>query len=419
VKNLAILAQIDTQKLELSDTLRIFEEFVGVKNYELSNHLGNVLATISDKTIFNTDHYNGIVYSAQLYYPFGWEIPTLSYTAKSYRYGFNGVEKAREIGEGVNTTFYREQDTRAGRWWSFDPRPNAAVSPYAMMENNPIAFSDVLGDTTRVYSAEDGMYKETINDNLPNQEIFMTKIKYDILNKANLNDNDKANVARRYTEYYIGENTRQKIKNVMLESNAEGKERFYILGVKGLPLTTFKTTIYLSSGGELDVIDVTSNIERTSNIIDGAQGQIAIDNYRSNNPDFFIIGWGHTHIKASAYTTSTTNSTFDMSKYVLPRLNRPTSPSPSPQEAGVGVWPVADYSPLLRNPYSKLEGGSPAIIATPHAYTIYSTMTRDNSQRGYKEVNNPPNPNMFFEKHRVYNYLNGNLIYDAYQEFGK
>jgi hypothetical protein len=96
VKNLAILAQIDTQKLQISDTLRIFEEFVGAKNYELSNHLGNVLATISDKTIFNTDHYNGIVYSAQLYYPFGWEIPTLSYTAKKYRFGFNGKEDDRE-----------------------------------------------------------------------------------------------------------------------------------------------------------------------------------------------------------------------------------------------------------------------------------------------------------------------------------
>jgi RHS repeat-associated protein len=155
VKNLAILAQIDTQKLQMSDTLRIFEEHVGAKNYELSNHLGNVLATISDKTIFNTDHYNGIVYSAQLYYPFGWEIPTLSYTAKKYRFGFNGVEKAREIGEGVNTTFYREQDTRAGRWWSFDPRPNAAVSPYAMMENNPIAFSDVLGDTVIMPNRQD------------------------------------------------------------------------------------------------------------------------------------------------------------------------------------------------------------------------------------------------------------------------
>jgi RHS repeat-associated protein len=150
VKNLAILAQIDMQKLELSDTLRIFEEFVGAKNYELSNHLGNVLATISDKTIFNTDHYNGIVYSAQLYYPFGWEIPTLSFAAKSYRYGFNGVEKAREIGEGVNTTFYREQDTRAGRWWSVDPISHPEQTPYSMMDGNPIIGTDVDGADTRV-----------------------------------------------------------------------------------------------------------------------------------------------------------------------------------------------------------------------------------------------------------------------------
>jgi hypothetical protein len=60
VKNLAILAEIDTQKLQLSDTLRIFEERVGAKNYELSNHLGNVLATISDKTIFNYGYYSSI-----------------------------------------------------------------------------------------------------------------------------------------------------------------------------------------------------------------------------------------------------------------------------------------------------------------------------------------------------------------------
>ena len=60
VKNLAILAQIDTQRQQMSDTLRIFEERVGAKNYELSNHLGNVLATIGDKTIFNYGYYSSI-----------------------------------------------------------------------------------------------------------------------------------------------------------------------------------------------------------------------------------------------------------------------------------------------------------------------------------------------------------------------
>jgi RHS repeat-associated protein len=145
VKNLAILAQIDTQKLELSDTLRIFEEFVGAKNYELSNHLGNVLATISDKTIFNTDHYNGIVYSAQLYYPFGWEIPTLSYTAKKYRFGFNGKEDDREW--HAQDYGFRLYTPREGRFIGVDPitAQYPELTPYQFASNRPIDGVDLDG----------------------------------------------------------------------------------------------------------------------------------------------------------------------------------------------------------------------------------------------------------------------------------
>jgi RHS repeat-associated protein len=145
VKNLAILAEIDTQKLELSDTLRIFEEFVGVKNYELSNHLGNVLATISDKTIFNTDHYNGIVYSAQLYYPFGWEIPTLSYTAKKYRFGFNGKEDDREW--HAQDYGFRLYTSREGRFIGVDPitAQYPELTPYQFASNTPIQAVDLDG----------------------------------------------------------------------------------------------------------------------------------------------------------------------------------------------------------------------------------------------------------------------------------
>ncbi len=74
-------------------------------------------------------------------------MPGRKYQQGSYRFGFNGTEKVLELGEGHNTTFFREQDTRIGRWWSFDPRPNLSVSPYAMMEGNPIMYSDMLGDT--------------------------------------------------------------------------------------------------------------------------------------------------------------------------------------------------------------------------------------------------------------------------------
>jgi RHS repeat-associated protein len=145
VKNLAILAQIDTQKLQMSDTLRIFEEFVGAKNYELSNHLGNVLATISDKTIFNTDHYNGIVYSAQLYYPFGWEIPTLSYSAKKYRFGFNGKEDDREW--HAQDYGFRLYTPREGRFIGVDPitAEYPELTPYQFASNTPIAAVDLDG----------------------------------------------------------------------------------------------------------------------------------------------------------------------------------------------------------------------------------------------------------------------------------
>jgi RHS repeat-associated protein len=139
------LAEIDTQKLQMSDTLRIFEERVGAKNYELSNHLGNVLATISDKTIFNTDHYNGIVYSAQLYYPFGWEIPTLSYSAKKYRFGFNGKEDDREW--HAQDYGFRLYTPREGRFIGVDPitAQYPWYTPYQFAGNKPIAAVDLDG----------------------------------------------------------------------------------------------------------------------------------------------------------------------------------------------------------------------------------------------------------------------------------
>jgi len=76
-----------------------------------------------------------------------------TFVAQDYTYGFNGIEDASEIGEGHNTTFYREQDTRIGRWWSIDPKNREFESPYVMMGNNPIWYSDFLGDTIIVESA--------------------------------------------------------------------------------------------------------------------------------------------------------------------------------------------------------------------------------------------------------------------------
>lgn len=207
----------------------------GKKFFELTNHLGNVLATVADKKIgisYNNstlDHYEPLIISSQEYYPFGMLMPgrgrklvlgqfgdgiggndggssnpypaTLTITSRAgnqpseyvatdlitfdpgfesgvndefvayieangvsvpvpgdpgsvafsrggYRYGFNGQEKIDEIaGEGNhNTALFWEFDTRIGRRWNLDPQPVVGISAYSGLTNNPIFYSDVLGN---------------------------------------------------------------------------------------------------------------------------------------------------------------------------------------------------------------------------------------------------------------------------------
>ena len=73
----------------------------------MANHLGNVLATISDKQFgVTTDsvvqYYLPDVVSANDYYPFGMLQPGRSYaqSGTGYRYGFNGKEKDDEVKGG-------------------------------------------------------------------------------------------------------------------------------------------------------------------------------------------------------------------------------------------------------------------------------------------------------------------------------
>ncbi|MFN9319572.1 MAG: hypothetical protein ACK58Q_03225, partial [Chitinophagales bacterium] len=53
-------------------------------------------------------------------------------TQRTYYFGFNGQEKDDEVyGAGnLNTAEFWEYDTRIGRRWNTDPRPNISVSSY-------------------------------------------------------------------------------------------------------------------------------------------------------------------------------------------------------------------------------------------------------------------------------------------------
>ena len=84
------------------------------------------------------------------YYPFGMQIPGRSFSPKEYRFGFHTQERSDELHQNHYTAEYWEYDSRIGRRWNQDPKPNPSISNYAAFANNPIFYTDVLGDSINV-----------------------------------------------------------------------------------------------------------------------------------------------------------------------------------------------------------------------------------------------------------------------------
>ncbi|PZR26530.1 MAG: hypothetical protein DI535_14065 [Citrobacter freundii] len=128
---------------------------VGKRRYELGNHLGNVLAVISDQKLAvnngsgNIDHYIAEVLSQNEYYPFGMGMVGRKYDVEGYRYGFNGKENDNEVkGEGNQQDYgLRIYDPRLGKFLSTDPliAKFPDLTPYQYASNNPIKFIDIDG----------------------------------------------------------------------------------------------------------------------------------------------------------------------------------------------------------------------------------------------------------------------------------
>lgn len=91
----------------------------------------------------------GYVQSA--YPPFGSPLIGRTYQAESsvkYRFAMNTQEKDDEIyGEGnASSAEFWEYDTRLGRRWNLDPKPQINLSDYSCFSNNPILLIDIDGD---------------------------------------------------------------------------------------------------------------------------------------------------------------------------------------------------------------------------------------------------------------------------------
>ena len=109
------------------------------KKYELSNHLGNVLAVVGDGHTTTAGDKEAWISSLQDYYPFGLAMEGRSSNLGDYRYGFQGQEEDYET-DYVNYK-YRMHDPRIARFFAVDPLTSkypSYNSPYAFSENRVI-----------------------------------------------------------------------------------------------------------------------------------------------------------------------------------------------------------------------------------------------------------------------------------------
>ncbi|TAE48193.1 MAG: hypothetical protein EAY69_05560, partial [Cytophagales bacterium] len=93
-----------------------------------------------------------LVFSADIktytdYYAFGMEMVGRNWSeGEAYRFGHNGQEKSKEVGEDNYTAEFWEYDSQVIRRFNTDPIVKEYESPYLAFGGNPIWFSDVNGD---------------------------------------------------------------------------------------------------------------------------------------------------------------------------------------------------------------------------------------------------------------------------------
>lgn len=137
---------------------------LGNKSYEVSNHLGNVMAVVSDRKKSKSETSNTSIVFTETdikayndYYPYGMLLDIRSET-KDYRFGFQGQEKDDEV-NGKNNSInykYRVHDPRLGRFFAIDPLfyQYPANSSYAFSENIVINSTELEGQESKVMIVE-------------------------------------------------------------------------------------------------------------------------------------------------------------------------------------------------------------------------------------------------------------------------
>ncbi|WP_375577560.1 RHS repeat-associated core domain-containing protein [Marivirga tractuosa] len=195
---------------------------LGHRQYELSNHLGNVLAVITDNVNMTSDTQNSEWYESKAwptlvktndYYPFGLAMGgrTSEFSENdsvAYRYGFNGKEKDVEGMGGGGSTYdygFRIYNPRIAKFLSVDPLTSEYpwYTPYQFAGNKPIMAIDIDGleEKAAIYLyGEDKpalVVENSLFTNEPAMDVF-----YDMFTQqADLMENFKYHWEKGYKEY--------------------------------------------------------------------------------------------------------------------------------------------------------------------------------------------------------------------------
>ncbi len=181
----------------------------GAINFELSNHLGNVLVTVSDRRIQVQDNgsvlnpkpvlrFDPDVLTANDYYPFGMVMPGRKFDAGSlYRYGFNGKEKDPEMHSLTAYDYgFRIYNPGIGKFLSVDPLFKSFPwnSPYSYAEGDVIRSIDLDGlekyVVTYWYDSKDNHRKTTIRSIRAQDSKEVMDMNFSTANGGDLTDKD-------------------------------------------------------------------------------------------------------------------------------------------------------------------------------------------------------------------------------------